>query len=191
MKEETLTKEESLALIMDMVGQAKARVGRQGSFYFLLWGWVVMLANAGHYVLGAYTQFEYPYMVWLIVIPAIVASIVYGMRQDRAAQVKGYFDHVYAYVWLAISFGILLTLIFMDVISMRPNAIILLLAATGTFISGQLIRFKPLTWGALTLWIGSICAFVVPIMDQYLVAAIAIALGYLVPGYLLRKQENE
>ena len=63
-----LTARESLDLIAAMIRQAKGNVQRN-NFYFLLWGWVVVLANLGMYTLQI-VKYEHPYVVWVITIPA-------------------------------------------------------------------------------------------------------------------------
>ncbi|MEP1094396.1 MAG: hypothetical protein ABJG78_04770 [Cyclobacteriaceae bacterium] len=191
MSEKELSKEESLALISDMISQAKRNVARGGSFYFLLWGWVVLFANLGHYVIEKFELFEHPYIVWLITIPAAIASMMRGSKSSRDARVKSHLNGIYRQIWLAVSIGIVITLVFMKQVNFNVNPIILMLAATGTFISGSLLRFNPLIMGAVALWLASIVAYSVSIMDQNLVGAVGILAGYLVPGYLLKKAESE
>jgi len=41
------------------------------------------------------------------------------------------------------------------------------------------------------LMAGSVIAFLLPVNDQYLVAGIAMILGYLVPGYYLKTTYRE
>lgn len=185
-----LTKEESLALITDMIGQAKRNVAKGGSFYFLMWGSVVMLANLGHYLIETNNWYEHPYIVWVLMIPAGIASMIYGAKQDRETKVKSHLDRLYSMIWLAVFIGILIVLFFMKDLNYNINAVILSFAAIGTFISGQALRFNPLIMGAVALWATSILAFNVTPVDQYLVGAIGIFAGYLVPGYLLRKAEK-
>ena len=190
MSNKELTKDESLALITDMIGQAKRNVARGGSFYFLLWGWVVMLANIGHYLIAKYDWYDYPYIVWILTIPATIASIVYGARKSSKAAVKSHLDRLYGMIWLAVFVGVMITIFFMDEVNYNLNAIILTFAGMGTFISGVALRFNPLVMGAIALWAASIVAYNLNPLDQYPVAAVGILAGYLVPGYLLRKAEK-
>ncbi len=190
MSDKELSKEESLDLIMNMIGVAKRNVAKGGSFYFLLWGSVVMLADLGHYIIATYNLHESPHLIWVITIPASIASMIYGMMQDRKAVVKSHLDRMYGLVWLAVFFGVLTILFFLAKVSYDVTAIILTFAAIGTFISGTMLRFTPLILGGIALWISSIVAFNVSYVDQYLVGAIGIFAGYLVPGYLLKKAEN-
>jgi len=190
MSDKELTKDESLDLIMHMIGQAKRNIAKGGSFYFLLWGWVVMLANLGHYILSKYDLYEAPYIVWLITIPAGIISGIYGARQARTARIKSHLDRLYGMLWISVAVCVLTILFFIGDVNTNVNAIILLFSGLGTIISGFMLRFKPLILGGAALWASSVIAFSLPITDQYLVGAIGIFAGYLIPGYLLKKAEN-
>lgn len=191
MNEKELSKDESLQLISNMITQAKRNLAQGGSYYFLLWGWVVMLANLGHYLIDKFDLYPYPYVVWILTIPAAIASMVHGARRSKKAKVKSHLDRVYGLLWLGVMISVLIILFFMDHVNYNTNAIILTFAGLGTFISGCMLRFNPLIMGGVALWAASIVAFNLPSLDQYLVGAIGILAGYLVPGYLLRKVENE
>ncbi|MEO9870025.1 hypothetical protein [Ekhidna sp.] len=188
MSNKELSQDESLALITDMIGQAKRNVAKGGSFYFLLWGWVVMLANLGHYLIAKYDWYEHPYIVWVLTIPAAIASMIYGAK--REGSVRSHLDRMYSQIWLSVFIGVIIILFFTTNENYDTNAIILTFAGIGTFISGQALRFSPLTMGGIALWVASIIAFNMDPIDQYLVGAIGILAGYLVPGYLLRKAEK-
>ncbi len=190
MSDKELTKDESLDLIVNMIGQAKRNIAKGGSFYFLLWGWVVMLANLGHYILEKFDLYDAPYIVWAITIPAGIISGIYGAKQGRNASVKSHLDRLYGFMWMAIAASVLTILFFVGNIESNVNAIILLFAGLGTFISGSMLRFTPLILGGLALWLSSIVAFSLPPTEQYLVGSIGIFAGYLIPGYLLKKAEN-
>ena len=73
----------------------------------------------------------------------------------------------------------------------RKFAFILLFAMGGTYISGQMLNFRPLVMGAFALLVSGIVCFNVSMVDQYLVGAIGILLGYLIPGYMLKSRESE
>ncbi|SNS60344.1 hypothetical protein SAMN05421640_0831 [Ekhidna lutea] len=189
MSNKELSKDESLALITDMISQAKRNVAKGGSFYFLLWGWVVMFANLGHYLIAKFDWLDYPYIVWTLTIPAVIASIVYGAKKSKE-KVKSHLDRLYSQIWLAVFIGVIIILFFMGNVNYNVNAIILTFAGIGTFISGRALRFQPLVAGGIALWISSIVAFNLHPIDQYLVGAVGILAGYLIPGYLLRKAEK-
>lgn len=190
MSDKELTKDESLDLIMDMIGQAKRNIAKGGSFYFLLWGWVVMLANLGHYLLDKFDLYDQPHIVWVITIPAGIVSTIYGARQGRNARVKNHLDRLYGLLWISVAVSVLTLLLFVGDVNTNVNAIMLLFSGLGTIMSGFMLRFKPLILGGIALWISSIIAFTLPITDQYLVGTFGVFAGYLIPGYLLKRAEN-
>jgi len=188
--EHQLSEKESLSIISEMISQAKRNYQKGGGFQFLLWGWAVMLANLGHYYLQVFTDYSYPYVVWSIMIPAGIVSMVYSFRSNND-QVKSHMDRLYGHIWISAGVGMFVALAFMKELAFNHNAIILLLAAIATYISGQLLKFKPLIFGALALLIGTVVCFFVPVYQQTLVAGVSIFLGYIIPGYQLKKFENE
>ncbi len=191
MKEsDELTNAQSLQIITEMIGKAKRNIAKKGSFYFLLWGVVVMIGNFGHYIIEVYDLYPAPYAIWLIIIPAIIMSIVYSVKQNREAKTTSQIDRVYSNLWIGIFVVLMTVLFFMSKLSFNHNAVILLLASLGTFVSGRLINFTPLVLGGVALWISAIIAFNVSVQDQYLVAGFAIIVGYLIPGFLLRQAER-
>ena len=190
MTEKNLSEKESLALISSMISQAKSNYQKGGSFYFLLWGWVVMVANLTHYYLDAYTDYPHPYYVWAVTIPAGIFSAIYGIRQKRKALVVSHLDKLYGQVWMSIGVALIIILVFMNKLGYNHNAVIILLAAIGTFVSGSMLKFNPLKIGGMLLALSSVICFNVSITDQYLVGGIGIFAGYLIPGYLLKGKEK-
>jgi len=191
MSESQLSHAESLELITQMIAKAKRNIAKRGSFYFLLWGWVVMFGNLGHYLIAKYDLYPAPYVIWILTIPAAIISIWYSIRQKNLATSSSQIDKVYGHLWTAVFVSIVTLLVFMSKLDYNHNAVILLFAGLGTYVSGRVLRFDPLVFGGIALWVGSIIAFNVSILDSYLVAGIGIILGYLVPGYMLRNAENK
>ena len=190
MKTQELTKEESLEIITSMIGEAKRSIAKGGSFYFLLWGFVVAIANFGQYILDM-IDYGRPYIVWSISIPAAMVTVIYSVKLGRRSGVTSHFDRIYGQIWMVLGIAMVCTLVFMSKINFNHNAIIMLLAASGTYISGSMLRFKPLIFGGLILILASCVAFTQTPENQNLVAGIAIIAGYIIPGFLLKKQEGE
>lgn len=188
--EKELSSKDSLALITDMISKAKREAAGDGSFQILLWGWTISLCNLGHYALIK-AGIEYPYAIWILVVPALIASVIHGIRKGKNSRVKTHLDLVLNQLWMAVFAGIVIVLAFMNILDFNQNPVILILAALGMFVTGTLIRVPMVKFGALILTLGAILAFTLPVIDQYLVAGIAILLGYLVPGYYLKKNYRE
>ena len=188
--EKELSSKESLAIITEMIGKAKREAAGDGSFQILLWGWIISLCNLGHFVLEK-MDYSQPYLVWFLVIPATITSIIYGVRKGQKSRIKTHLDIVLNQLWIAVFVGIVIVLAFMNILKFNQSPVILILAALGMFVTGTLIRVNMVKIGGVILAIGSVIAFTLPVIDQYLVSGIAIVLGYLVPGYYLKKSYRE
>lgn len=183
--EKELNSKESLALITSMIQEAKKEAAGDGSFQLLLWGWVVALCNLGHFVLEK-VGYDLPWIVWILIIPAMIWSFAHEWKVKKKARIKTHLDQFLGQLWIGIFVAMCIVLSFMPVLEFRHNPIILLLAAIGVFATGSIIRVKMVRVGGMILAIGAIIAFTLSVEDQYLVAGIAMILGYLVPGYYLK-----
>lgn len=185
---EKLSPQQSLDLITSMINQAKGNV-RNNSFYYLFWGWVLIIAHLGSFLLSK-IDFGYPFVVWLIVIPAWIVSFMYGSRQTKKqSRATTHLEKINITLW--ISFGVLAIVIpfFGSFINYHINPIILLLGSMATLTSGVILKFKPLLLGGVTFFVFGLASFFFANEHQSLLSALAIALGYLVPGYLLKSQK--
>lgn len=190
MEEKTISPEEGLEIITGMIRTAKSNFAKGGSFYFLLWGGIIGAANFGHFILGALVGYRHPYIVWLLVIPAVIITIIYSINKKRSAPVKSSFDRIYGQLWWTIFVSIMLVLIFMAKLSYNTTPVILLFSAIGTYITGQILRFKPLIIGGISLAAMAVVAFMLDVQYQFLVAGVAMLVGYIIPGIMLKREEQ-
>jgi len=187
---ENLSAQQSLDIITTMIEQAKGTV-QKNSFFFLLWGWVVVLANLGVYSLSRFTDYPHPYIVWLVTIPAAIASAAYGMRmRTTLARAATHLERISMYTWIGFGITCFTMVLFGYKIDWQINPVITIMCATPTFVSGVILRFKPLVVGAVGLWLLGGVSFLVSFELQHLLAALAVTLGYLIPGYMLRSHKS-
>ncbi|KOF03793.1 hypothetical protein OB69_04325 [Roseivirga seohaensis subsp. aquiponti] len=185
MEEKELTPQESMALIQSMIGKARKRYS-DNSFFFLLWGWIVLVASVGHYYLSTFTDFEYPFIGWSLTIVGAIVSGVVGARRGKKSQVKNYTDKMYAWLWFSLGMAMFTIVFNGQLIGWNTVPFILLLAGVGTAVSGAMMGFRPLQIGGLVFWILAFIAFRQPENYQMLILAGGIAIGYLVPGYIMK-----
>ena len=192
MKKE-FNEKESLILIQEMIENSKARLG-ESSFFFLLWGWLVLLASLIHFILLV-TGYSAPWLPWPVMmgIGGIITGIK-GHRLQRDRQVRTYLDTTMSYLWL--SFVITLFFILFSAAMGRitwemSNVLIVALYGMGSFASGGILKFRPLIFGGIATWvIAIISVFIAP---EYTILSITVSVivAYLIPGYLLRTKENQ
>jgi hypothetical protein len=181
---ETFTPIQSLELITRMIEQAKGNAQRN-SFHFLLWGWVIIVANIGMFALYQ-IDYERPYIVWLITIPAWLVTLYKVFTGRTEASYSTHLGTISTSLWLSYGVTIFTLVAFGAKINFQISPLILLITAVPTFVSGIIMKFNWLKFGGLTFWLGGIISFMLPLSSQPLVAAVCILLGYLIPGYRLK-----
>ena len=190
--EEKFNEQESLHLIREMIENAKAQL-KAGSYYYLLWGWLVLAATLIHFGL-LYTRFAYPYLVWPVIMVAGLAGTLYGMRKSkREAKTKTYLASSIGFLWGGFSvmlFIILFTAVKGDIHWAVSNILIIALYGLCVFVSGGIIRFKPLIWGGIASWVIAVAGLFIAPQYTFLAIALSIVVSYLIPGYLLRTKEK-
>ncbi len=67
---------------------------------------------------------------------------------------------------------------------------ILLAVGLPTFISGFVIKFKPLIFGGVSMWIISLFVYITGEDLAPVAIAVAMVTGDLIPGYLIRRKEG-
>jgi uncharacterized membrane protein HdeD (DUF308 family) len=185
----TFTPEQSLRLIDETIREAK-HSHMKVNFYFLLWGVLFALAGIAAYVL-AISGWEYNWVVWPLtgIIGGIISG-VHGSREGRKQQVSTMMDRVHQWLWTAYLITLLLLIVGLVTSRVDPNPFVLLLTGLPTFLSGLLMRFKPLVYGGVLFWvIGTLSLF---FLREYspLVYSFGLIVGYIIPGIMLKKQED-
>ena len=186
-EEKMMTGEESLRIITEMINRTKVNI-RQGSFHLLLWGWLLTFCSLSDWLLARFTSFAHPYYVWYLIIPGAFVSMIYGFVTGRKAKVHTYAYMLYMWTW--IGFFITSTVLFIvQAKSMESVApYILLLAGLPTFLSGFIIKFKPLITGGICFWVIALLVhFAGPALAP-LGTPVAMLIGYLIPGYMLKNR---
>jgi hypothetical protein len=185
MQKETLTPQESLDLISSMIKQAKGNV-KYNSFYFLLWGWAIVFVNLVIYLLLTFTDLSNgkANLAWLSLLPVVLIYFIRGYTQTKKSPIVTHLEAVVGWLWITYFATIL---IIMGIINFQINSLILIITALPTFVTGKALKFKPLVVGGVLFWCFGITSFFIPFNVQYLVSSVAYGIGYLVPGYLLKR----
>jgi hypothetical protein len=179
--------EESIDLISKMLTRAKLNV-EQGSFHMILWGWLISAICLGHFLLMKFSDMQHPYVIWWLTVIGGVISGVYGFRKGSRSTVRTYAGYVHMWVWMGfMASAIILFILLLDRLWIF-GIFILVLAGYATFLSGVIMKFRPMIIGGILLWVFALVAHFLDLEYALLVNAVAVLLGYLVPGYMLRKK---
>ncbi len=130
-------------------------------------------------------------LAWgVFIIAAMIIQFVYQSRSGKKERVVTHLDRYLTILW--VSAGMLMGL--MTFLSLKVNAyptpFILGVTAMATAVSGLMVRFRPLVIGAMVFLAAAVISSFLNGTDQLLVFAVAMLLGYLIPGYIIRSLKN-
>jgi hypothetical protein len=190
--ETKFNEQDSLRVIHEMIENSKAKISDNG-FFYLLWGWLVLIASISNFILLK-IEFEQAWLPWpILMIGGGIVSGIAGYRIGKKAKVITFFDKAIIYLW----YGFVVTLIIILVTAgfgrmswTATNTLIIALYGLGTFVSGGILKFKPLIFGGVFCWIISLVTLFIPELYSLLMVALSIIVAYLIPGYMLKAREK-
>jgi hypothetical protein len=191
MADEKFTPQESISLIQSMINKTKQDMSDK-SVYYLVWGWITFIACTGQFVLKHIYNYEKHYMVWWLTLVGIIFSVWYGNKEGKKQKVKTYIGD--SMKWLWIGMGIAYFVLSMILSKYGWDKIVfpffIMLYGLGTFVSGNIIQFRPLVIGGAIAFALAVSAAYVDYDYQMLFAAAAILISYIIPAYLLRRRNK-
>ncbi len=190
--------QESLQLIEGMIKKAQNRFAENGHLY-LLWGWVVFACSILQFVLLHFFNYQQHYQVWMMTWLVAIYQIIYLRKNKKQQVAKTYYDEIVSYLW--ITFAVLFFLIGFIIgrlvqstnnFYMPITPILLALYGMPVFLSGIILRFKPLIIGGIGCWVLSLLASILAPVIAYdyilLFVPAAMLIAWIIPGYLMRKK---
>lgn len=187
MQQENFSPEQSLQLIQSMISKTKQDMS-DNSIYFLVWGWLTFFASTGQFILKHLLNYEKHYLVWSVVIIGIIFSLYQGRKEEKNSRVKTYVDESMGHLWLGLGISFFVLAVILTTIGWGNVAFpfFIMLYGLGTFVSGSIIRFRPLIIGGIIAWALAIGSTFVSYDYQMLFGAAAILFSYIIPAYMLR-----
>jgi hypothetical protein len=135
-------------------------------------------------------QYQHYYLGWPIagVLGGILAAL-HGSRHSD--QPQHFSSRLVSFLWG----GFVITLIVLLVCTVgtgtEPGPYIILLTGLPTFVSGGIMRFRPLLIGGILFWVFGVVTFFFLLDLRSLIFSVAIITGYIIPGLMLRQSEKK
>jgi len=196
MENETYTKEfnheAGLKVIYEMIELAKSKIGNN-YFYYLFWGYLVVVACITEYILITAVKYSQHYLVWLILMPVgTLITLLFNFRQRRKAEKRTFVGTTMIYLWSGWFFSFVILLLFANLKQEYTLIIPLSLAMYGLaiFVSGGIVNFRPLIIGAVLAWMASVASFFVSYPAQLVIMAGVVIVAYIIPGHILRTKSK-
>ncbi|MCD4695397.1 MAG: hypothetical protein K8S16_04070 [Bacteroidales bacterium] len=186
--ENQLNEQQSLKIIQEMIATSKNNM-KDNSFFYLLWGWLVLGASLIHFGLMQ-IQWDYAWLPWPVMMTiGGIASGIAGYRMGKNAKVISHVDKMIMYLWwsfLVVLFIILFAAGLQKITWYMSHSLIIVMYGLGTFVSGGVLKFKPLMIGGIACWIIAVISFFTEPQYVLLLIALSIVIAYLIPGYMLK-----
>jgi Flp pilus assembly protein TadB len=190
MEEKNLSEEESLDLIHAMIQVAK-NDHRENGDGWLIWGWLLFTASVLSVVFIQLDVIGYISYVWVSMLAiGLIINVLFHIRNRRKTgktYVQDLLDKLGTGFFIS-----LFVIVFSASLADRQSfsfGYYYILYAFWMFIHGSAIRFRPLIMGAIVNWAAAIAIFLVADFKyDMMISALAILIGYLIPGYQLRAE---
>lgn len=192
MTEENLSPQQSLELIRSMIGKTREDIS-DNAIYFLVWGWIAFIACVGQFVLKHIYHYPKHYYVWMVVFIGIAFSLYNGSREEKKRKVKTYIGESIGHLWMGMAISFFVLSMILTKIGWYNQPVFpffIMLYGLGTFVSGSIIRFRPLVIGGLLAFGLAVGSSFVVYDYQMLFGAAAILVSYIIPAYLLRASKR-
>lgn len=182
-----MSEKESMDLIASMINKAKNKVSETGTLY-LLWGWLILICCLVQFA-GIYFNYPNAYYIWFSTWALLIYQVVFLAKKKKQSKVKTYTDEINMFVWIV--FFICMMLVVFICIQFKKehiiNPLILVMYGMPTFLSGIILKFRPLIIGGVCCWVFAILSPFISIEYQLLFMAGAVVAGWIIPGYLLKQ----
>ncbi len=186
--EKALSPQESLRVIRETIDVAK-RSFQENGFHFLLWGWLVVIASTAHWYLLSNQLHPNPEIAWaLMVVVGMPAAFIREWFYAKKKRSSNLVHRWYGLLWLGYGISMAISIPLAVRAGFSPVPFILVLTGFATFVSGVMMGFKPLIFGAVVFWAAALWCMFLSNEQHLLMQAASTVFGYLIPGYLLNHE---
>ena len=193
--------EESLSLINEMISRAQYNVKMGWPHSMIYWGYVTAaLAITNTVLLHTLSNPNQSFWIWCLMLPAGLGSYFIERQTRKKTLVKTHIDKIGSMVWYGFLISFVVFTIGIHSTSMKfeisqifilNTPALMIMLGMGQFISASIYRHK-IWYGIASLtWTGAlVCAFLQVDM-QFIVFAVCMILGFVIPGHILNYQAKK
>jgi len=195
MMESNFNHEQSLTLINEMINRARNNVKKEGTVSLLYWGYVTAtLAVVNCVLLNTLIEPYQSVWIWSLMIPAGVVSYFLERRMNRKMLVKTHIDKIAGMVWMGFLISFMVFTIVIHTVNIKFDIwqifmlnlpVVLIMLGTGQFVSACIYRNRMWYAIAALTWIGAVSCVFLDVDMQFIVFAVCMILGFVLPGHIL------
>lgn len=189
---EEIAQGEEIKIIHQMIEKTKSSTAESGA-ELIMWGWLALAACVCLYALVFLGLPHLAWLPWAVLMPiGAIVQMVKGIKKRKKLRVITYTDKAISSLWMAcgISIFIIAFLAFpLGAVSYKfLNPAISIIIGIAIFTSGQIVEWNLMKISGLIWWSSAVIMMLVHWHFHTGIFALSIILGYLVPGYILRRK---
>ena len=203
--ETKLTEQDSLRIINEMIAQTKNNI-QQGSADTIIFAGYCVAGTAILNFILSYLRFGgfNSSWVWLLMIPMTIGCVLISKKNRKKAVLKTHVDNIVSKIWFAFLISVICILVSIfgystifktSLLCILITPTILILMGLAQYVTAVSIRFEPFLKGAYTFWIGSILCIICSALGydllQFIILALCMIIGFVLPGYKLNSKANQ
>lgn len=181
---------DELRAIRRMVAETRRSAERHW-MSLAIWGVAALVASLlSHYMILTAREQLIGHVWFGFWIVGSALAFLYGLRERRQTRIVTVAARTLDAAWTAILITMLLLVTSGAVASHQIPGAIALVLASGLWIMGGVLEFKPLYWSAALWWFGGLLMMGNP-RQAFAIEVVLLLLGYLLPAALLRRAMAE
>lgn len=191
--EKELKPQESLKIIQQMIKASQQQFADNGIF-IIVWGILLILAALSNYMVAISGMDVESQNQWISLIWSgfsglgLIISMVIGFRRSKKQTVETHIGKILKWMWLGFIVILFFTILFPLLNGNSPIPFVLILTAFALYIFALALRYKPFIVGGVCVLVLGVLSFWANYELQLMAFALAILLGYLLPGIMLYRK---
>ena len=184
---------EHLDLINETINKTKEQI-RPLSVNFIFWGILIIVMSFIHYSFPSIIQMKpYSSLLFWTFLPLIgmIITVYYNKKIRDSRGYETHLSRVIKIIWMVFNISWLIIVVNSLIIKQNPVLDILFLLGMTTLITGLIIRYKPVSFGGISVMILYLLVSINPDFHFLIINILGMLFGLVVPGIFLFFEKKE
>jgi len=184
---------EHLDLINETINKTKEQI-RPLSVNFIFWGILIIVMSFIHYSFPSIIQMKpYSSLLFWTFLPLIgmIITVYYNKKIRDSRGYETHLSRVIKIIWMVFNISWLIIVVNSLIIKQNPVLDILFLLGMTTLITGLIIRYKPVSFGGISVMILYLLVSINPDFNFLIINILGMLFGMVIPGIFLFFEKKE
>lgn len=184
---------EHLDLINETINKTKEQI-RPLSVNFIFWGIFIIVMSFIHYSFPSIIQMKpYSSLLFWTFLPLIgmIITVYYNKKIRDSRGYQTHLSRVIKIIWMVFNISWLIIVVNSLIIKQNPVLDILFLLGMTTLITGLIIRYKPVSFGGISVMILYLLVSINPDFHFLIINILGMLFGLVIPGIFLFFEKKE